>query len=75
MRGSVIFDIHGSNSRKGVVHAGRAADMFCHSLESWAAMWDGEIFVKGKVRADVTVEWVNKEGLAFWQLRWSVVGL
>ena len=76
--GSVICGIHGSNPQKGVFrteHAGRAADVFCHSPESWAAMWDGEVFAKGKVRVDATVERREEEGFAFWQLKWSVVRL
>jgi len=76
--GSVIFGIHGANPQKGVFRTGcngRAVDVFCHSPESWAAAWNGEVFAKGKVKVDATGEWVDKEGLKFWQLRWSVVRL
>lgn len=77
--GSMIFGIHGSNLQKGVLyaeHAGRAMNMFYHSPESWAAIWDGKVFGKGKVRIDATVDRVDKGlGLAYWQLRWSVVRL
>ena len=61
--GSVIFGIHGSNLQKGNVrteHGGRATDIFCHSTESWAAMWDSEAFVKGKVKVDATVGRINR---------------
>ena len=52
-----------------MARAGRARDMFCHSQKSWAAILDGEVFAKGKVRVDAAVKRVNREGLAFW---WSV---
>lgn len=53
-------------------HAGRVADVFCHSPESWVAMWDGKVFAKGKVRVDATMKWEDR---GFWQLQWSVVRL
>ena len=52
-----------------MARAGRARDMFCRSQKSWAAILDGEVFAKGKVRVDAAVKRVNREGLAFW---WSV---
>ncbi|KAF8139026.1 hypothetical protein EV363DRAFT_1154334 [Boletus edulis] len=76
--GSVIFGMHASNLKKGVLHVehgGKAVDGFCHSPESWAAIWDGEVFDKGKVRVDATLEWMDREGFAFWQMRWSVLRL
>ncbi|KAG9317888.1 hypothetical protein JVU11DRAFT_2117 [Chiua virens] len=78
--GSVICGIQAGTQQEGGLYmeiAGKAANMFCHSPESWAAMWDGEVFAKGKVRVDATLERVEKMGLglAFWQLRWSIVTL
>ncbi|KAI9569264.1 hypothetical protein HD554DRAFT_2092421 [Boletus coccyginus] len=76
--GSVIFGIHGSNPQKGVFRSeynGKVIEAFCHSPESWAAVWNGEVFAKGKVKVDATGELVERERFTFWQLRWSVVKL
>ncbi|KAK0192562.1 hypothetical protein F5146DRAFT_507891 [Armillaria mellea] len=55
--GSMIFGVHGGRHEKGLrsevrSNSGRRRNMFCHSPESWRALWDGEIFPKGSVRVD-----------------------
>ncbi|KAK0219998.1 hypothetical protein IW262DRAFT_994318 [Armillaria fumosa] len=54
--GSMIFGVHGGQPEKGIREVGsnssRRHGMFCHSPESWRALWDGEIFPKGSVRVD-----------------------
>ena len=77
--GSLICGEHAGNSQKGVFHADHANityDMFQHSPESWSAMWDGEIFAKGKVKVDVKLELVDlTNGMKYNRLVWSVVRL
>ncbi|KAG8219065.1 hypothetical protein J3R82DRAFT_4821 [Butyriboletus roseoflavus] len=79
--GSMICGEHVGNWQKGfgVFHdvlAGKIFDMFQHSPESWNAMWDGEVFTKGKVRVDTRIESVKRTaGLAYNRLQWSVVRL
>ncbi|KIJ52457.1 hypothetical protein M422DRAFT_156563 [Sphaerobolus stellatus SS14] len=48
--GSIIFGNHISLSEKGI-HPNNTSGirMFCHSPESWQAMWDGVVFPKGTV--------------------------
>ena len=58
-----------------MARAGRARDMFCHSQKSWAAILDGEVFAKGKVRVDAAVKRVNREGLAFWRSVERLLGI
>lgn len=53
--GSIILGAHTGAQEKGVVnqvHRGIEIDMFAHSVESWTAMWDGEVFEKGTVKVD-----------------------
>lgn len=48
---------------------GGAYDVFCHSPQSWADLWDGEVFIfaKGKVKVDAKLVWVEaNEGLKYW---------
>ena len=77
--GSMICGEHVGNSQKGVFHqelAGKILQVFQHSPESWSAMWDGEVFAKGKVRVNAKIEFVERAaGLAYNRLQWSVVRL
>ena len=77
--GSMVCGENTGNSQKGVFHqeiAGKIFQVFQHSPESWSAMWDGEVFAKGKVRVDVKFELVERAaGLAYNRLQWSVVRL
>lgn len=77
--GSMVCGEHVGNWQKGVIHSeqsGRAMEMFQHCPESWNAMWDGEVFSKGKVRVDAKIELANERaGLMYNRLQWSVVRL
>ncbi|KAI0932444.1 hypothetical protein AcW1_000430 [Taiwanofungus camphoratus] len=85
--GSLIFGSHGGGSEKGYrVETGepslRGASMFCHSPESWAELWDGEVFKKGTVKVEAgLVEMQRPEmqnvdpGTRFYLLSWSVTRL
>ncbi|EIW76285.1 hypothetical protein CONPUDRAFT_111132, partial [Coniophora puteana RWD-64-598 SS2] len=56
--GSIIFGAHVSAKEKGVVKfdvLSSSFDMFCHSPESWAELWDGDVFRKGTVRVDANI--------------------
>ena len=75
--GSMICGEHVGNRQKGpfrAVHAGREVETFQHCPESWSAMWD-EIFGKGEVRVDAKLRYLDRAGLAYHQLQWSVVRL
>ncbi|KAI0653584.1 hypothetical protein C8Q70DRAFT_927470 [Cubamyces menziesii] len=57
--GSMILGSHGGRKEKGYrtetgtqLRVGRKGPMFCHSPESWAELWDGQIFRKGTVKVD-----------------------
>ncbi|KAK0496140.1 hypothetical protein EDD18DRAFT_1074587 [Armillaria luteobubalina] len=59
--GSMIFGSHGGRPEKGIRFEvapsdQRAVNMFCHSPESWRSLWDGEIFPRGSVRVDVSLQ-------------------
>jgi SAM-dependent methyltransferase len=65
--GSMIFGEHiglpvmGAFTLEGTEVSG-VNQVFCHSPESWKAMWDGEVFEKGTVRVEAEVrEWDAKE--------------
>ncbi|KAI0651468.1 hypothetical protein C8Q79DRAFT_933431 [Trametes meyenii] len=81
--GSMILGSHGGLPEKGMQpSAFRKAPMFCHSPESWIALWDGEVFKKGTVKVDVILEeQVRKDkppaylGQKFHLLVWSVTRL
>ncbi|RDX41920.1 hypothetical protein OH76DRAFT_175124 [Lentinus brumalis] len=49
--GSMIVGLHTGLREKGWWR-GQTFHMFCHSPESWAEMWDGDVFEKGSVRVD-----------------------
>ncbi|KAK0203785.1 hypothetical protein DFS33DRAFT_832041 [Desarmillaria ectypa] len=59
--GSMIFGSHGGRPKKGIrfeVAPGdeRNVSMFCHSPESWRSLWNGEIFPRGTIRVDVSLQ-------------------
>ncbi|KAH9927500.1 uncharacterized protein BXZ73DRAFT_78530 [Epithele typhae] len=83
--GSVILGSHVGRAEKGLRTEVRRANshgrtMFCHSPESWAALWDGEVFPKGVVEVEATLHEVVREDYElhaapetkFWLLVWSV---
>jgi hypothetical protein len=76
--GSMICGQHVGNLQKGMHHGeawGREFEMFQHSPESWSALWDGEVFSKGKVSVSVKMQVVEDKDRTFYPLCWSVVRL
>ncbi|KAJ6448921.1 hypothetical protein C8R45DRAFT_1224572 [Mycena sanguinolenta] len=72
--GSMIWGCHGAQATKGYVE-GAGRNMFCHSPESWRALWDGEVFPKGNVKVQthmVNAGRILNERTDFWMLFWSV---
>ncbi|KAK0496148.1 hypothetical protein EDD18DRAFT_232865 [Armillaria luteobubalina] len=62
--GSMIFGVHGGLPEKGIRPGSiQRSHMFCHSPESWRALWDGEIFPKGSVRVDALLHDRDRYGL------------
>ncbi|KAF7974801.1 hypothetical protein HWV62_11301 [Athelia sp. TMB] len=53
--GSVIFGSHNGLHERGFKTGAMREDMFCHSPESWAALWDGGVFKKGTVRVEAEI--------------------
>lgn len=75
--GSMICGEHAANWEKGVyhtIHEGKRIEMFQHSPESWNAIWD-EVFEKGEVKVNSKLDLVEKTGLTYYRLQWSVVRL
>ena len=85
--GSMVFGRHIAGIVKGTREAvpteanQPAVRVFCHSPESWAALWDGEVFEKGTVRVEMKVlsevaSYVNAlpERRVYWTT-WSVTRL
>ena len=84
--GSVIMGMHGARPEKGLrVEAVRANShgirMFCHSPESWAELWERDVFGEGQVKVEARlVEVVRDDLLAveaakFYFMLWSVTRL
>ena len=84
--GSVILGTHGGRPEKGfrdeqTYHSSHVRIMFCHSPESWADMWENEIFEKGQVKVEASLiehkreDVVVKPGYKLWLLVWSVTRL
>lgn len=82
--GSVIFGSHGGLLEKGWRYEeAENADktpykMFCHSPESWAELWDGQVFEKGSVSVVAGVKKVERPemgGKVFFLLWWSITRL
>ncbi|KAG1754566.1 hypothetical protein EDB19DRAFT_2035036 [Suillus lakei] len=79
--GSVIVGAHTGAQENGVVnqvYRGVEIDMFTHSAESLAAMWDGEVFERGTVKVDAQFKEISG-GVGgderFPMLFWSVTRL
>ncbi|KAF7969206.1 hypothetical protein HWV62_27999 [Athelia sp. TMB] len=53
--GSVIFGSHNGLRERGFKTGARRANVFCHSPESWAELWDGGVFEREKVRVDAEI--------------------
>ena len=56
--------------------------MFCHSPESWKALWEEEVFAPGEVAVEAKLVEVQREDLGvvwlkekFYLLVWSVTRL
>jgi hypothetical protein len=84
--GSMIFGSHIGLPQEGnlPVWGENQNNMFCHSPDSWTELWDGEVFEKGTVRVDATLEEIRKEviervigatGTRSYLLSWSVTRL
>ena len=52
--------------------------MFYHSPESWAALWDGEVFEKGTVQVEARLVRMAEDTILhavdqeYWFMEWSV---
>lgn len=80
LQGSIIFGIHGGQLTMGLrteVINYRGSQVFCHSPESWADLWDGEVFKKGSVEVQVklTKRESDPQGIIMYWLVWSVIRL
>ncbi|OCH86593.1 hypothetical protein OBBRIDRAFT_737703 [Obba rivulosa] len=79
--GSIIFGAHVGRQESGFLIDGgirRGSNMFCHSPESWAELWDGRIFKKGTVKVEAMLEEnarPAKASLTTFRLCWSVTRL
>ncbi|KZT21766.1 hypothetical protein NEOLEDRAFT_1138979 [Neolentinus lepideus HHB14362 ss-1] len=74
--GSVIFGSHIGAKEKGELKGSQDAGLFCHSPESWTALWNGSVFKEGSVKVDATL--VPIRAGDEWQtyfLVWSVTRL
>ncbi len=63
--GSMIFGSHVGNPTKESrteTFGNRTLSMFCHSPESWKALWDGGVFPEGTVSVDVNLKEVARDG-------------
>ncbi|EJF58440.1 hypothetical protein DICSQDRAFT_90649 [Dichomitus squalens LYAD-421 SS1] len=82
--GSMLLGTHGGRPEKGfrteqLRPNSHGSTMFCHSPESWAELWDGQIFKKGTVKVEARLV---ERGLHNWNpdakfyfLAWSVTRL
>ncbi|EMD41566.1 hypothetical protein CERSUDRAFT_128429 [Gelatoporia subvermispora B] len=84
--GSMILGLHTGRPEKGWNEGswpGGRRSLFCHSPESWAALWDGEVFEKGSVEVETRLVPVDvsrlglasNEGVTMYRLLWSVTRL
>ncbi|KAK0459013.1 uncharacterized protein EV420DRAFT_1541853 [Desarmillaria tabescens] len=78
--GSMIFGSHGGNPVKGVhtkTFSACTVPMFCHSPESWKALWDGGVFPEGTVKVDTFLEEIvaKDSSTNLYFLVWSVTVL
>lgn len=89
VRGAMLFGTHVSRPARGLrTEAPPPAPgylgnrMFCHSAQSWTALWDGGVFARGTVRVEAqVVEQVREDlvvlepGVTFYELVWCVTRL
>jgi hypothetical protein len=71
--GSVIFGQHLGLPDKGIraeLFGKGGRSIFCHSPQSWEAMWDGEVFEKGTVKVDERLRHFEEANVHM--LFWSV---
>ncbi|KAH7907017.1 hypothetical protein BJ138DRAFT_551790 [Hygrophoropsis aurantiaca] len=80
--GSMICGAGVGGYHKGIFTLGRFSEeftIFCHSLETWIAMWDGEVFKKGSVKVEARlVDYSDNNGMdtpTYKFLMWSVTRL
>lgn len=81
--GSTIFGYHGTQAVPGVYTNHRDGVMYCHSPQTWAELWDGEVFAKGSVKVEAELRVVERKDLEnlklgvdkFYLLAWSVTRL
>lgn len=81
--GSMIIGSHGGLPEKGyrVEDGTDLQTMFCHSPESWEELWNGQVFEKGTVKVEATVQKIERPEMSvvdgpecFW-LWWSITRL
>lgn len=53
--GSVIFGSHNGLHEKGFKLGAMREKMFCHSPESWEALWNSVVFKKGQVKVEAKI--------------------
>jgi hypothetical protein len=56
--GSIIFGAHAGSHVKGSVsikYDGLSKPLFCHSVDSWRDVWDGQVFTKGMVHVEAYI--------------------
>ncbi|KAF8896607.1 hypothetical protein BD779DRAFT_597846 [Infundibulicybe gibba] len=79
--GSVLFGSHVAMTRKGVsgeLFKGSGTHLFCHSPESWRALWDGVVFESGAVRVETEMKAIGRGdagadgGPVLYLISWSV---
>ena len=81
--GSLVIGVHAGRPDAGATveigKGGREVPMFYHSPESWAALWDGEIFEKGTVKVEARLVLMGDISAAikkpFWFMEWVVTRL
>ena len=61
--GSVVFGVHLGKADKGSIPSSMDEDrqIFCHSPESWAQLWDGVVFEKGVVNVKAELVYMGRE--------------
>ncbi|KAJ7052584.1 hypothetical protein C8F01DRAFT_1090538 [Mycena amicta] len=73
--GSIIFGCHAALPSKGFSMASKGRSMFCHSPDSWSAMWEHDVFGQGTVEARAGLKLVGRilnDETDFYMMFWSV---
>ncbi|KAA1474308.1 hypothetical protein DENSPDRAFT_323417 [Dentipellis sp. KUC8613] len=81
--GALLLGAHVARATAGLVDdfagGSTAWRMFCHSPDSWAALWDGDVFPRGAVRVEAVLVPLTfrPEGASgeCMEMRWSVTRL